>query len=270
MNASMSPSMTAWMLPVSTPVRRSFTIWYGCTTYDRIWLPQAISFKSALRMGRGLGIKPLKASLDDIAVLQYTGGTTGLAKGAMLTHGNLVANMQQAAAWVGTVAILMIYIVVVALIVVPFYRFVGKFDWVTAYFAGMPGGLNEMIEIGEAKGADVRSIILAHSLRIVVTIALIAVCGVLGCEPAMCSALTASQTMAPITSSQAKRKNSFQRRAARCSLSWANSSFSMVARSQPALGLPVGPALPDGLVKSSFMEKVGAERSEGHGFEQVL
>ncbi|MEN5042629.1 long-chain-fatty-acid--CoA ligase FadD2 [Pseudomonas koreensis] len=58
-------------------------------------LPQAISFKSALRLGRGLGIKPLKVDLDDIAVLQYTGGTTGLAKGAMLTHGNLVANMQQ-------------------------------------------------------------------------------------------------------------------------------------------------------------------------------
>ena len=58
-------------------------------------LPQAISFKSALRLGRGLGIKPLKIALDDIAVLQYTGGTTGLAKGAMLTHGNLVANMQQ-------------------------------------------------------------------------------------------------------------------------------------------------------------------------------
>jgi long-chain acyl-CoA synthetase len=39
--------------------------------------------------------KPVNAGLDDIAVLQYTGGTTGLAKGAMLTHGNLVANMQQ-------------------------------------------------------------------------------------------------------------------------------------------------------------------------------
>ncbi|WP_095137064.1 long-chain-fatty-acid--CoA ligase FadD2 [Pseudomonas sp. Irchel s3a10] len=58
-------------------------------------LPQAISFKSALRLGRGLGIKPLSVGLDDIAVLQYTGGTTGLAKGVMLTHGNLVANMQQ-------------------------------------------------------------------------------------------------------------------------------------------------------------------------------
>ena len=39
---------------------------------------------------------------DDIAFLQYTGGTTGVSKGAMLTHRNMVANMQQAAAWVGT------------------------------------------------------------------------------------------------------------------------------------------------------------------------
>src|SRR3546814_7658860 len=39
---------------------------------------------------------------DDIAFLQYTGGTTGVAKGAMLTHGNMIANMLQAAAWIGT------------------------------------------------------------------------------------------------------------------------------------------------------------------------
>lgn len=58
-------------------------------------LPQAISFKSVLRRGAGQVIRPLAVALDDIAVLQYTGGTTGLPKGAMLTHGNLVANMQQ-------------------------------------------------------------------------------------------------------------------------------------------------------------------------------
>ncbi|MFJ4054351.1 long-chain-fatty-acid--CoA ligase FadD2 [Pseudomonas sp. NPDC089743] len=58
-------------------------------------LPQAISFKQALREGAALSHKPVILSLDDIAVLQYTGGTTGLAKGAMLTHGNLVANMLQ-------------------------------------------------------------------------------------------------------------------------------------------------------------------------------
>ena len=58
-------------------------------------LPQAVPFKSALSQGRGHELKPVKVSLDDVAVLQYTGGTTGVAKGAMLTHGNLVANMQQ-------------------------------------------------------------------------------------------------------------------------------------------------------------------------------
>ena len=58
-------------------------------------LPQAIPFKSVLRRGGGHVIGPLAVTLDDIAVLQYTGGTTGLPKGAMLTHGNLVANMQQ-------------------------------------------------------------------------------------------------------------------------------------------------------------------------------
>lgn len=58
-------------------------------------LPQAVSFKQVLRLGRELSHKPVPLSLDDTAVLQYTGGTTGLAKGAMLTHGNLVANMLQ-------------------------------------------------------------------------------------------------------------------------------------------------------------------------------
>ncbi|MBH3419381.1 long-chain-fatty-acid--CoA ligase [Pseudomonas putida] len=58
-------------------------------------LPQAIAFKQVLRQGREQSPKPVPLSLDDIAVLQYTGGTTGLAKGAMLTHGNLVANMLQ-------------------------------------------------------------------------------------------------------------------------------------------------------------------------------
>jgi len=58
-------------------------------------LPQAIGFKRALHLGRQHQLHPVPASLADVAVLQYTGGTTGLAKGAMLSHGNLVANMQQ-------------------------------------------------------------------------------------------------------------------------------------------------------------------------------
>ena len=58
-------------------------------------LPQAVSFKQLLHDGARHSLRPVSLSLDQIAVLQYTGGTTGVAKGAMLTHGNLVANMQQ-------------------------------------------------------------------------------------------------------------------------------------------------------------------------------
>ena len=58
-------------------------------------LPQAVPFKTALRGGGATGYQPVALNPSDLAVLQYTGGTTGQAKGAMLSHGNLVANMQQ-------------------------------------------------------------------------------------------------------------------------------------------------------------------------------
>ena len=65
-------------------------------------LPGAVRFGDALERGKRHGLPAVDVQPDDIAFLQYTGGTTGVAKGAMLTHRNLVANMQQAAAWVGT------------------------------------------------------------------------------------------------------------------------------------------------------------------------
>ena len=65
-------------------------------------LPGAISFRDALAAGRGKALPGVALDSEDIAFLQYTGGTTGVAKGAMLTHRNLVANMQQASAWLGT------------------------------------------------------------------------------------------------------------------------------------------------------------------------
>ncbi|HEY5263712.1 MAG TPA: long-chain-fatty-acid--CoA ligase [Steroidobacteraceae bacterium] len=63
-------------------------------------MPGAISFKSAL--GGGLGLKLERPTLgpEDIAFLQYTGGTTGVAKAAILTHRNMVANVLQANAWI--------------------------------------------------------------------------------------------------------------------------------------------------------------------------
>ncbi len=62
-------------------------------------LPRKVSFKSALSKGSSLQFTPIPRTHQDIAFLQYTGGTTGVAKGAMLTHRNMIANMQQASAW---------------------------------------------------------------------------------------------------------------------------------------------------------------------------
>ena len=62
----------------------------------------SISFKQALSKGKKQGYKrPSNIGLDDVAILQYTGGTTGVAKGAMLTHKNLVANLIQADTFLG-------------------------------------------------------------------------------------------------------------------------------------------------------------------------
>jgi long-chain acyl-CoA synthetase len=63
-------------------------------------LPMAVRFKDALARGKSHPMPKTDVGHDDIAFLQYTGGTTGVAKGAMLTHRNMVANMLQADAWI--------------------------------------------------------------------------------------------------------------------------------------------------------------------------
>src|SRR5690606_35837526 len=63
-------------------------------------LPEVFRFNDILLKGKSSEYKPPALSQSDLACLQYTGGTTGVAKGAMLTHGNMVANVCQAHAWV--------------------------------------------------------------------------------------------------------------------------------------------------------------------------
>ncbi|MDE2076902.1 MAG: AMP-binding protein [Burkholderiales bacterium] len=65
-------------------------------------LPGATWIRDALKAGAKVKVKPADVQRDDLAFLQYTGGTTGVAKGAMLTHANVLSNCQQAFAWIGT------------------------------------------------------------------------------------------------------------------------------------------------------------------------
>ena len=65
-------------------------------------IPGAVRFRDTLTLGRMHQLPDIRNAPEDLAFLQYTGGTTGVSKGAMLTHRNMVANMQQAASWVGT------------------------------------------------------------------------------------------------------------------------------------------------------------------------
>lgn len=78
-------------------------------------IPDAISFNQALQKGSSLEFPDQTTTHDDIAFIQYTGGTTGVAKGAMLTHGNLIANVQQASAWISPMLVNSEDIVVTAL-----------------------------------------------------------------------------------------------------------------------------------------------------------
>lgn len=64
-------------------------------------IPSALRFRDVLKAGRSLPLVDVELTHADLAFLQYTGGTTGVSKGAMLSHGNMVANVLQASAWVG-------------------------------------------------------------------------------------------------------------------------------------------------------------------------
>lgn len=65
-------------------------------------LPGSTKYKTAITEGKWQEMDEVELSHADTAFLQYTGGTTGVSKGAQLTHGNMVANLQQASAWIST------------------------------------------------------------------------------------------------------------------------------------------------------------------------
>jgi len=77
----------------------NFVIKYVKKTVPAWSLPGSVTFHHMLDQGKKLPLHQVNIGFEDIAFLQYTGGTTGVAKGAMLTHRNIVANLLQSRAW---------------------------------------------------------------------------------------------------------------------------------------------------------------------------
>ncbi len=88
------------MLPVVKELFTNVIVKYVKRMVPQWKIAEATEFNAVLRAGRTLHLDDVPLGHDDVAFLQYTGGTTGVAKGAILTHGNMVANLQQVAAWI--------------------------------------------------------------------------------------------------------------------------------------------------------------------------
>jgi long-chain acyl-CoA synthetase len=87
------------MLPAPRRLAINFLVKYVMRMTPAWRIPGAVAFRAAMREGSRLPWKPADLGQEDLAFLQYTGGTTGVPKGAMLTHGNIIANLVQAHAW---------------------------------------------------------------------------------------------------------------------------------------------------------------------------
>jgi long-chain acyl-CoA synthetase len=88
------------MLPLVRSLLVNFVLKYVKRMVPDWHIEGATDFRLALEAGSRQSLQPVSLTADDIAFLQYTGGTTGVAKGAILTHGNMVANLQQTSAWI--------------------------------------------------------------------------------------------------------------------------------------------------------------------------
>ncbi len=88
------------MLPVPKRWLVNFVIKHVRKMVPDWQIDSAITLRDALQRGAAAPFSPVQTTAEDIAFLQYTGGTTGVAKGAMLTHRNILANMLQTNAWI--------------------------------------------------------------------------------------------------------------------------------------------------------------------------
>ena len=90
----------------------------------------------------------------------------GVAVGASITP-EVLGRLPQMAA---SVALIPLYIALIGLVGVPFFRKIYKFDWATSWYAAMPGGLQDMVIFGQEAGGDVRALSLIHATRVLIIV----------------------------------------------------------------------------------------------------
>ncbi len=88
------------MFPMVKEILTNVVVKYLKHMVPKWQITGTVEFNAALRAGHGQDLEDVALTHGDTAFLQYTGGTTGVAKGAVLTHGNMVANLQQVGAWI--------------------------------------------------------------------------------------------------------------------------------------------------------------------------
>jgi long-chain acyl-CoA synthetase len=128
------------MLPFFKAAAIKFFLTYVKKKIPAWDISTAISFKTALAKGKQLTLEPLLILADEIAFLQYTGGTTGVSKAAILSHRNIIANILQAEAWFQPLFKRGQEIIITAL---PLYHIFSL--TANCLFLGKIGGLNVLI-----------------------------------------------------------------------------------------------------------------------------
>ncbi len=118
----------------------SFAVKYLKRMVPPFRIEGAVRFKDALAQGARLPVPKIELQHEDLAFLQYTGGTTGIAKGAMLSHGNMIANTLQAFTWINNVLLPGKEVIITAL---PLYHIFALTANCFAFIKN--GGLNYLI-----------------------------------------------------------------------------------------------------------------------------
>ena len=155
----MSPLLRARLLTVLTAAFGTALFWALGLPLPFLFGPMAACLVAALSGLRMVGFGQASVGARSIV---------GVAVGAGITPA-LVEKLPQMAA---TIAVIPLYIVLIGAIGVPFFRRVCGFDPVTAYYAAMPGGLQDMVAFVQEAGGDVRALSLVHATRVLIVVAL--------------------------------------------------------------------------------------------------